>query len=196
MARKAPTRGSVHVARALNRAKALLRHIDVEVEVSSADLVRWFAAETPYPDLSLAAVLRRPLLVVHELVEIDVVKRMGLRLTARVILENMKAVDAAHLRAAEVEMDLAVALGKWAHLRYRLPHMRGWCEDPLVTPSLRSRYRRLYARAKGILAGAPKSKRFGSSSRASSGGHRVIRPVRSRGITPARGSRRGPSPRR
>ncbi len=45
--------------------------------------------------------------MVHELVEIDEVRRMGLRITKDVIVRNMVRTNDAHLKAARVEFDHA-----------------------------------------------------------------------------------------
>ncbi len=47
-------------------------------DVSVADLERWFRADTPYPDIGIEDVNLNPLLVVHEIVEIDEIRMMGL----------------------------------------------------------------------------------------------------------------------
>ncbi len=63
---------------AVARAHGILAQQLIGVSASDEDLRRWFAAETAYPDLSLEEVLAKPLLVVHELVEISETRRMGI----------------------------------------------------------------------------------------------------------------------
>jgi len=43
--------------------------------VSAEDLIKYFEAETPYTDISSTEVLKEPLLVVHELVELSEAKK-------------------------------------------------------------------------------------------------------------------------
>lgn len=76
---------------------------------------------------------------------------MGLELTKDVILRNRKAVFEAHLRAAEVEFELALEVGAWDHLRKRLKHARDWCDDPFLPAELRERSHHLYSRTKAAL---------------------------------------------
>lgn len=141
----------LNVSGPVENAKALLRRHGHRCEVSPEELERWFQADTPYPDIGLAEVLQRPLLVVHELVEIDAVKRRGLPLTKSVILQNLELVDEAHLQAAEVELELAAATEDFEHLEDRLKDFRKWCEDPLTTPRLRGKYQELHTRAQRAL---------------------------------------------
>lgn len=123
-----------------------------ECDVSPADFCLWFRADTPYPDISMDEVLQNPLLVVHELVEIDEVKRLGLALTKDAIISNLELVDKAHLKAAEVEMKIATAMKETAHLADRLRDIRAWSQDSLTEPDMRKRYEHLAEEVSRALA--------------------------------------------
>lgn len=138
----------------LRKAKELLKEYGYPCEVSEEDLVRWFQAETPYPDIGLEEVLKNPLLVVHELVEIDAVKRMGLTLVKDVIVKNLERVEEAHYEAARVELELAAATGNLEHIGSRVKNIKNWSEDPLVVPELKRKYRELYSSASQLLGGS------------------------------------------
>ena len=135
------------VDRAVAEAKQLLSQHGYDCQATAEDLILWFQADTPYDEnFELEKALAKPLIVVHELVEIDNVKRMGIALTKNAIVDNIEKVDDAHLKAAEVELQIAASLGDARHLRWRLEHIRIWSEDPSVTPSNRERYKEMLAK--------------------------------------------------
>jgi hypothetical protein len=140
------------VDRAVADAKRLLSEHGYECHATVEDLTLWFQADTPYDeDFGLDKVIGEPLIVVHELVEIDNVKRMGIALTKNAIVDNIEKVDDAHMKAAEVELQIAASMRDVEHLRRRLDHIRMWSEDPSVTPANRERYKELHAKVAGIV---------------------------------------------
>ncbi|HKZ89878.1 MAG TPA: hypothetical protein VJ300_06445 [Thermoplasmata archaeon] len=141
------------VSEALRRAERLLRACGYSSHATTKDFVAWLQTDTPYPNPTPHALLENPFLVVHEIVEIEEVKRRGLRITRDVIVRNLKAVDIAHARAAEVELEVAKVHGAFDHLRERLEDVRGWSLDPVVTPAQKKRYRSLYRKTKAALDG-------------------------------------------
>lgn len=140
------------IEEAVAGAKQLLSEHGRECEACADDLIRWFAADTVYDqDFGLDKVLAVPLLVVHELVEIENVKRWGLGLCKGVILDNPEVVEAAHLRATEVELEIALSIGDIEHVRARLAHVQAWVDDPSVLPGYREKYCQLHARTSAAL---------------------------------------------
>lgn len=109
-------------------------------DVSARDFERWFQAETPYPDVTMEEVIDEPLLVMHEIVEIDEVKKSGLTLEKDAIITNLELVDKAHFKAAQIEMEVALALGNRKHVSERLKDIRNWSWDPLTSPDMKRRY--------------------------------------------------------
>ena len=92
------------IDQAVQEAKQLLDYHGYACAATAADLRQWYEADTPFDDnFGLDEVLRHPLLVTHELVEIDNVKRMGLSLTKDVIVTNLEKIDDAHLIATKAE---------------------------------------------------------------------------------------------
>ncbi|HUU07300.1 MAG TPA: hypothetical protein VMW88_02685 [Thermoplasmata archaeon] len=135
------------IEEAVEEARWLLSKHGHDCRVTAMDVVRWFETDTVYDQNSgLDKVIVFPLLVVHELVEIENVKRMGLALTKDVIIRNPEKVDEAHLIAAGIELELAASMKDVKHLRWRLEHIRMWSEDPSVTPSNREKYKALLAK--------------------------------------------------
>jgi hypothetical protein len=135
------------IEEAVSQAKRLLREHGYHCRVDAADLVRWFEADSDHDqDIDLDKVIAMPLIVVHELVEIDNVKRTGLELGKRVILDNPEAVEVAHIRATEAELEIALSTGNLEHVRTRLGHLRAWINDSSVPPGDREKYSELHAR--------------------------------------------------
>lgn len=131
----------------------------------ASDLTAWLRTDTPYPNPSPAEFLDAPFLVVHEVVEIAEVRRMGLRITRDVIVRNMERINDAHLRATEVELDVAIREADAAHVRSRLQDLESWCEDPLLTGPQRAAYEALRDRIRARRHG----RREGSGRRTAGG---------------------------
>lgn len=140
------------VRRGVRNARNLLRQHGYHVRTRTKDLVLWFKAESPFDSGGLNEVLAEPLLVVHELVEIELVKMMGLRLTKKVIVNNLRVVDRAHLEAAKTELTIAANIGAVEHIRSRIPDIESWISDASVSKEHRAEYRKLLARARKSLA--------------------------------------------
>ncbi len=104
------------------------------------ELMAWLRTDTPYPNPSPADLLDVPFLVVHEIVEIAEARGMGLRITKDVIVRNMERINDAHLRATDVELDIAIHEGRTDYVRSRFLDLRCWSRDPLLTPSQRKAY--------------------------------------------------------
>jgi len=131
------------IENALQSATQVLGRLGRTCDVSAEDVAKWFEADTLYPDITLDEVLKNPWLVVHEIVEIDTVKKAGLVLTKDVITANPEEVDRAHYEAASVELKIAAKYKDAAHLRDTIPAIRRWSKDTQVLPEMRARYAQL-----------------------------------------------------
>ena len=137
---------SSEIDQAVREAKQLLEENGYNCTTTADDLRRWFDADTPFDeDFGLDEVLKHPLIVVHELVEIENVKQMGLSLTKDVIVKNLEKIDDAHMIAAEVELKMAIAMRAVDHIRDRLESIRMWIEDDTVTPENKEKYRKMHS---------------------------------------------------
>lgn len=143
------------IREAVDQAKSLLRKHDLICTTSIADLKAWFEAETPFENSNLDEVIRNRFFVIHELVEIEEVRKMGLQIGKRTIVDNLDKVDVAHLRATRVELMVALSLGDREHIAGRLPDIEMWIADDTVTPSQKKEYRKLLAAAKRMVEAAP-----------------------------------------
>jgi hypothetical protein len=128
---------------ALQSGKQVLAGFGRHCWVSADDLKKWFDADTLYPDVTLNDVLENPWLVIHEIVEIDAVKRAGLQLSKDVIIANSDVVERAHYEAAKIELEIAIENRAAVHIRDRIPDIRNWSKDEHVLPKMRMRYERL-----------------------------------------------------
>jgi hypothetical protein len=136
------------VRTAVDNAKLILSNCGVDVDVTADQLWDWFDTELPIPDIELGDVILDPLLVVHELVEIDEVLKMGLVITKDIVIRNPKKIDDAHLKATRVELMVAKSVGATEHLKDRILDIEKWCQDKTLTESRRAEYRDLLDQAK------------------------------------------------
>ena len=138
-------------ARAFAEAQDLLVSAGFHTNTTLDDLRKWFLADTAYADIGLEQVLGSRLLLVHEIVEIYEVKKMGLALEKDVIVKHSDPVYEAHLKAAEVEIELSIELKDYDHIKYRLDQIRSWYQDPLLPKRLRYRCSNLYKKARSAV---------------------------------------------
>jgi len=137
---------------AVDKAKGLLLDCGLDIDATTDDLIDWYDTDLPTPDITLGEVVINPLLVVHELVEIDEVLKMGFTLAKDVIMKNPEKVDDAHLKAAEVEMRIAHEIGAAEHIRDRIKDMERWCVDKTLSEGRKADYGRLLATTRKYLS--------------------------------------------
>lgn len=78
-------------------------------------------------------------------------KEIGFALTKDVIVKNMEMVDDAHLKAAQIEIQLAISIKNTQHIKDRIEDIHRWTKDSSVTAENREKYRELRAKAlKGL----------------------------------------------
>lgn len=127
---------------AVSAGNALLERHGFPQRGTAAELEAWLRTDTPYPNPDPGDLLDSPCLVVHEIVEIEAVKRRGLRITKDVIVRNMVVVNDAHLEAAEVELRVAAVGGHRDYVQDRFADLAAWCADPELTATQRLAYER------------------------------------------------------
>ena len=141
------------LARAVEEARVLLARHGYACETSAEELKRYTETDTFYPSaISWDEILSDPLIVAHELIEIAELRKMGLKITKDVVVENLEQVYRAHLRAGEVEMEIAQRMGAYEHLRDRLQAVENWVDDPLVPQALKPAYAALFERVRRALS--------------------------------------------
>jgi hypothetical protein len=139
------------VEKAVENAKEMLSECGIDLEVTADQLWEYFETDLPVPDIELGDVIVNPFLVVHELVEIDEIVRMGLAITKDVVMKHPDEIDRAHLKAARVELMVAKACAAEEHTRALVGAIERWCVDEAVTQSRREEYRKLLSEAREAL---------------------------------------------
>lgn len=76
---------------------------------------------------------------------------MGLGLGKDAIAKHNGLVYEAHLKAAEAKIELAIRLKDHDYIRYRLGHIRSWCQDPMLPKRLRRRCLNQYEKARSAI---------------------------------------------
>ncbi len=89
--------------------------------------------------------------MIHELVEIDEMLKLGVEMTKEAIAKHPDKVGAAHLRAARAELMVAKAVGATDHIRERCADLETWCMDKTMPESRREEFRALLEEAKADL---------------------------------------------
>ena len=140
------------VEQKVSKAKQVLKKYNLNVDVTPEDLISYFQATTIEEDTTtLGDVLKNPFLLIHELVEINEMKKQGLRVTKNVIIENVDSVYDAHLIATEVELAVAYESGDIQHIKNRIGNIESWLEDPLLPKRLHTKCEALLQRAKKFI---------------------------------------------
>ena len=133
----------------IRRVKKSLRSINYVVgDVSAKELVDYMCGETFSSDkTTLGDVLGNEYLLVHEVVEIGELKKMGRRIDRHVIVDSPKIIIySAHLTALEVELSYALYKKDLDWIRMRLEQFRESVleDDPFLPRELRPRAIRLF----------------------------------------------------
>lgn len=136
-------------------AKKQLAKLEYVCKITTDNLIRYFQTDTFYQDLDLSDILKNRWLVIHELVEIQEIKRMRIRITKKFGLKYNDRIDKAHIIATEMEIEAAGLSGDIEHIRKRFRNIKGWLDDPSTPSDDKKRIRILYLKVKQILKNAP-----------------------------------------
>ena len=154
------------VEAAINKAKELMVNAGLDSDVTYSDLVDWFESEVPVPDVEIEDIVLDPLLVVHELVEIREIVKMGLELSRDSLAKNKDKVWEAHLKAIATEMLVARRAHALEHMRSRLGDIERCCTDSRIPAKLRASYGKLYAVTKDVVSDLQRRQLSGPSGNA------------------------------
>lgn len=133
---------------AVENAKRLMADVYCYCYAGPEDLKTWFLTDSVYPDIGLEDVLKEPLYVVHELVEISEFRKTGLPVTKDVFTRYPEETEQAHYIAAIVEMAVALSIRNYEHIEKRLKHIKGWTTDKKTHPKYKPLYAELYKKTK------------------------------------------------
>ncbi|KYH37810.1 MAG: GNAT family acetyltransferase [Candidatus Bathyarchaeota archaeon B23] len=125
------------------------------IAVNPREFLEYLLGPTTTGDrTTLREILESRYLLIHELVEIDELKRRGIAIGRETVVSHPAEVYEAHLRAAEVEFSLAEMEGDRGWLGRRLRDAESWLQDPSLPPRLRPRVRDLIERFRQKKVGA------------------------------------------
>lgn len=144
------------ISKILNSARSALMSQGYVCNVSVEDFQGWLEAESPQPGTGIDAVLKNPILTIHELVEVNEIKKMGITIAKDTIIGNPEKIDEAHVIAAEMELDFAMARRDYAHIKQRIGSFKSWCDDKRLTDRLKVRYQKHYEKALAYISMAEK----------------------------------------
>jgi hypothetical protein len=126
--------------------KKRLAEFGYHCNVTADDLIKYFQTDTFYPDIGLSGILGDDWLMLHELVELQEIKRMRFRITKQFALRHNAEIESAHLSATEIECKAALMAGDLTHVRKRCRNIRMWSIDEGVAPPYKKKYGALYRR--------------------------------------------------
>lgn len=113
-------------------------------EVYAEDLVEYFSGETPTGDTTtLVMVLDSRWLLLHEIIELSELKRMGHEISSKIPFTHQKEVYHAHMTATEWEFRIAKEKNDLDWVKQRISLIPSWLEDPEMPPVLRKRCKKL-----------------------------------------------------
>jgi len=139
----------------LEAIKPYLRDLYGSMDVQPRELLEYLTGPTRTSDeTTLEEILGSRYLMLHEAVEILELKRRGIPIDDRTIVNHPIETYEAHMRAAEVEFTLAEREGDRRWLERRLRDAESWLRDPQLPPHLRSPCEGLLRRFRQKKAGA------------------------------------------
>ena len=87
--------------------------------------------ETPTGDtITIADILGNEYLMIHEVVEISELKKMGIPINKQTVIMTFPDPSyGTHYTAIACELDYALSRGDYDWLRFRMKHAESWIED-------------------------------------------------------------------
>ena len=135
----------------IEKAKEMMADAGIDSDVTYEDLVSWCESELPLPEITIGDIVVDPLLLIHEMTEIDEMLKMGLELTKDALGKDPNRVATARLRAMEKELDVARHFNAVEHIRRRLEDLETRAKDNALTEDVRRGYSRLRTASKETL---------------------------------------------
>ncbi len=131
-----------------------LASLGFECKVSPKELLTYLEAPTYESEATpLEEVLENRYLLIHELVEVTLLKQRGYVIDRNVVRHAYPYTYEAHLEAMDVELSLALREGDMAWVERRVRDLRSYLEDPLLPSGLAGRVKLLIEKYTSILEG-------------------------------------------
>ncbi|NHJ06148.1 MAG: hypothetical protein EAX90_15075 [Candidatus Heimdallarchaeota archaeon] len=113
-------------------------------EIYAHELIAYFEGDAPSGDsITLEMVLESRWLLIHEIIEINELKKHKLLISSELLVTKPLLVFHAHLIATEWEFSLALHEGSNKWVKRRLNDVRTWLEDPSLPLDLSAKYQEL-----------------------------------------------------
>ncbi len=91
----------------------------------------YMTGETPTGDtITILDVLDNEFLMIHEVVEISELKKLGIPVDKQTVMMSHPKVYENHYKATEYELDYALSKENYDWLKIRINHAKSWLEDP------------------------------------------------------------------
>lgn len=121
----------VSIQRKIDFFRTLLMENNYPIEeIYTQELVDYFEGEAPSGDtVTLDKVLLSKWLLIHEIIELNELKKMGFKISGSLLFSESEKVFHAHLTATEWELDLAFEAKDFSWIATRLIHVKSWLED-------------------------------------------------------------------
>ena len=112
----------------------------------------YLTGETPTGDTTtIIDVLDNDYLMIHEVVEIDELKKMGIQINNRTVMDFFSKVLEAHYAATEYEFEYALRKKDYGWLEARVRLAESWLEDDALPSHLASRCKAMIERFSAAL---------------------------------------------
>ncbi len=135
----------------IEKAKEMMADAGIDSDVTYEDLVSWCESELPVPEIAIGDIVVDPLLLVHEMTEIDEMMKLGLELTKEALGREPKKVSAARLKAMANELAVARHFKAVGHIQRRLEYLEARVKDDALAEDVRQGYLRLRAASREML---------------------------------------------
>jgi len=132
-----------------------LRKIGYESQrISPREFYNYMTGETPTGDtITIVDVLNNEFLMIHEIVEISELKKMGIPISKRTFMMlQPQMMYETHYTATEYEFDYALHKGTFDWLKIRINHAKSWLEGDHMPQHLVPQYKALVEKFSQILS--------------------------------------------
>lgn len=147
---------SKRINKKLRDAIKILKELGYESQhLSPKEFYDYMTGETPTGDtITIVDVLGNDFLIIHEVVEISELKKMGIPIHRRTIMMFHPKVYEAHFTATEYELYYALDKKDYDWLKARINHAKSWLEDDYLPQHLVPRCKAIIKRfSEGLLKG-------------------------------------------
>ncbi len=138
----------------IDRIRSVCRELNsmgIKCNVEIEEFINYLSSPSYKPDsITIGDILGNKYLLIHELVEITLLKERGYSIDRNTIMKAYPDSYEAHLEAIGVELELAFRNGDTWWLKTRLNDLLSYLEDPLLPVHLVDKLRNLIGRYRSL----------------------------------------------